>query len=82
MALYRHGDLLVQSVDEIPNGARALSHLVLAEGELTGHSHRIAEKESARLFQSGSGLFLRVIGVQATLVHQELWSDPPSRGEL
>lgn len=71
MALYRHGDLLVADVDSIPNDARELRHLVLAEGELTGHSHRIAERDTAVLFQSFGNLFLRVTGDFATLVHQE-----------
>ena len=69
--LYRHGDLLVQSADEVPPDSRKLNHLVLAEGELTGHSHRIAERDSAALFQAPGGLYLRVTGERATLVHQE-----------
>jgi hypothetical protein len=71
MALYRHGDLLVQTADDIPSDARLLQHLVLAEGELTGHSHRIAEKEAAELYQSTGQLFVRVTASKATLVHQE-----------
>lgn len=71
MALYRHGDLLVQSADSIPSAARALQHLVLAEGELTGHSHRISERGAAELFESGPFLYLHVVEPQATLVHQE-----------
>lgn len=71
MALYRHGDLLVQDIEEFPAEVRLVNHLVLAEGELTGHSHRIAEKEAARLFQSNSALYLHVTEALATLVHQE-----------
>lgn len=71
MALYRHGDLLVQSADAVPEQSRLLKHLVLAEGELTGHSHRIAERDAAELHQSSQGLFLRVKADCATLVHQE-----------
>lgn len=71
MALYRHGDLLIASADLLPRDARALNHLVLAEGELTGHSHRIAEKDAAELYQATLGLFLLVKGERATLVHQE-----------
>lgn len=71
MPLYRHGDVLVESVNTVPDEARRLHHLVLAEGELTGHSHRIAERDAAVLFELGSNLFLRVIGETATLVHQE-----------
>lgn len=72
MALFRHGDILVSSADAIPEGAKALRHLVLAEGELTGHSHRIAEKDAAALFRTLDGrMFLNVTADRATLVHQE-----------
>ncbi len=71
MPLYRHGDLLVASVELLPSDLRPLQHLVLAEGELTGHSHRVAEPDSARLYQSHSELYLRVIEDRATLIHQE-----------
>jgi len=71
MALYRHGDLLIASIDEIPADARPVQHLVLAEGELTGHSHRIGEKDAARLFHSSSGMYLRITEELATLIHQE-----------
>lgn len=70
-SLYRHGDLLVEAIAEIPAGARKLHHLVLAEGELTGHSHRIQERDAAELFEQTGQLYLRVTGPLATLVHQE-----------
>jgi hypothetical protein len=71
MPLYRHGDLLVEGATEVPRDSRRLHHLVLAEGELTGHSHRIAERGTAILYQSQRGLYLDVTGDQAKLVHQE-----------
>lgn len=71
MALYRHGDLLIAGAERLPNEKRKLHHLVLAEGELTGHSHRIAEKDAAALYQTHQGLFLEVYAEKATLVHQE-----------
>jgi len=71
MALYRHGDLLVENAQAIPDGARRVHHLVLAEGELTGHSHRIAESDAAELYQSMQGMYLFVKAEKATLVHQE-----------
>jgi hypothetical protein len=71
MPLYRHGDVLVEVVDAVPANARRLHHLVLAEGELTGHSHRIAERDAAVLYQSDRGMFLSVHAEVATLVHQE-----------
>lgn len=71
MPLYRHGDVLVESVNAIPEDARRLQHLVLAEGELTGHSHRVKERDSAVLYQTGRGRFLTVTDDTATLIHQE-----------
>lgn len=71
MSLYRHGDLLVSKVKRLPGKARRLFHLVLAEGELSGHSHRIAERGAALLYESPEGLFLTVTADRATLVHQE-----------
>ena len=70
-ALYRHGDVLVALVPVIPAGARKRPYLVLAEGELTGHSHRIATPRSAQVYQAGSYLYLRVLSSCATLVHEE-----------
>jgi hypothetical protein len=69
--LYRHGDVLVAKIDAIPEDAVKRNHLVLAEGEMTGHSHRIAEAENAQLYQSGPTMYLRVSGGGATLIHQE-----------
>ena len=69
--MYRHGDLLVATHEKIPDQARQLKHLVLAEGELTGHSHRIAETDAAVLYQDWHGMYLHVTAEYATLVHQE-----------
>jgi hypothetical protein len=71
MGLYRHGDLLVQTVESLPSDVRKLHHLVLAQGELTGHSHRIAERDAAVLYESPVGLFLSVTAEKATMIHQE-----------
>lgn len=70
-AVYRHGDVLVAAVASIPKAARRLPHLVLAEGELTGHSHRVADPATAFLFRSGEELYLEVVADVATLIHQE-----------
>lgn len=69
--LYRHGDVLVAAISDIPAGAEKQTHLVLAEGEVTGHAHRIAEPGAAELFQLGVDMYLRVVAPVATLIHQE-----------
>ena len=79
--MYRHGDILVAPVQEVPADARPLQHLVLAEGELTGHAHRISERDAAILFEASDGLFLRVTAQQATLAHQEHGPISLPRGE-
>ena len=71
MELYRHGDLLVARADKIPDDAKKLHHLVLAEGELTGHSHRVAERDRAVVYQSNSEKYISVTADHVTLIHQE-----------
>lgn len=69
--LFRHGDVLIQSVSELPQDARRLRHRTLAHGELTGHSHQIRESKNVALWQSANELFLRIEAPSATVVHQE-----------
>ncbi len=67
----RHGDVMIEKVRSIPANAKKQQHLTLAEGELTGHSHRIQEKGAATLFRSASQLYLRVTADTATVFHEE-----------
>lgn len=41
--MWRQGDIFMAAVDKIPEQAEKLDHGVLAEGEITGHAHRIAD---------------------------------------
>ena len=69
--MFRQGDVLIERVATIPRDASKLDHLVLAEGELSGHAHRIAEPETAELFNKHGVLFLAVNADHATVVHDE-----------
>lgn len=69
--MWRHGDVFIARCDAIPDAAKELPHLILARGELTGHAHRIADRNAAKLFREGDSLYLRVLSEQATLVHEE-----------
>src|SRR4051794_14263046 len=69
--MWRHGDVFLAKIPGIPKGARPLPQCVLAEGELTGHSHRIKEPKAAALFDLAGERYLEVTASQATLVHQE-----------
>ena len=64
----RQGDVILQYVQSI-EGSK-LSHLILAEGEVTGHSHRIGEGK-AELYEQDGTLYLHVLSNAVTLIHEE-----------
>lgn len=69
--LWRQGDIFIETIPLIPAAATQQSHLVLADGELTGHSHRVADPDTALLFAHREDLFLQVIADEADVIHQE-----------
>jgi hypothetical protein len=69
--LFRHGDVLIGKVKKLPTSAKPVNHLTLAQGEMTGHSHRIKEKKAAKMFRGAGELFLQVVAKRATVIHQE-----------
>lgn len=71
MELYRHGDVLVGSVDALPDDATKREGVTLAYGEVTGHSHRIADPSHAETFMYDGQLYLRVTAPTAQLIHEE-----------
>ncbi|MBW4623682.1 MAG: hypothetical protein KME17_30515 [Cyanosarcina radialis HA8281-LM2] len=64
----RQGDVILQPATQIEG--KKLSHLTLAEGEVTGHSHRISDGQ-AELYERDGTLYLRVLSETATLTHEE-----------
>ena len=64
----RQGDVILLSVQQVEG--QKLPHLILAEGEVTGHSHRISEGE-AQLYEKDGTLYLRVFSETALLTHEE-----------
>lgn len=71
MPQYRHGDVMVEMVSELPEVRRKAKHTILAHGEITGHCHCISEKGVAELYETPDGMFLNVTAKSATLVHEE-----------
>ena len=69
---FRQGDVLLARVRVIPASARvsAKHSLVLAEGELTGHAHRIVEDDAVMLTTAESATFVK-LARKAELVHEE-----------
>jgi hypothetical protein len=69
--MWRQGDVLISAIATIPARATKRPDCVLAEGELTGHSHRIDQPLTAELFEHRGTLYLRVLASEAKVVHQE-----------
>ena len=65
----QHGDVLITKVDAIPANAKKIDSRCLAEGETTGHAHRVVG--DAELLQLGQQLFLRVQGGDCRVIHEE-----------
>lgn len=69
--MWRQGDIFMAAVAEIPQYAEPMNHGVLAEGEITGHAHRIADARHAELYQHEGQLYLHVVADQVAIVHDE-----------
>jgi hypothetical protein len=69
-AVWRQGDVFIISTDKIPADA-VPRRPVLAEGEITGHAHRLVSSEGAAVLGNSAGLFLRVFGDEVTVAHEE-----------
>ena len=67
MRQIQHGDVLFKEVKELPKGAKKLNTNVVAEGEVTGHSHTI---ERASILELDRIMYVDVTDV-ATITHQE-----------
>lgn len=64
----RQGDVILLPTAQVEG--KKLPHLTLAEGEVTGHKHRISDGK-AELYEKDGTLYLRVISDTATLTHEE-----------
>ena len=66
----QQGDVILKKVDSLPENYQKLDHLVLAEGEATGHHHQIVNGQ-AELLNANGILFLKIISKIAELQHEE-----------
>ena len=69
--MWRHGDVLIAPVEELPEEAKPRSGVTVAYGEITGHSHRFADPSTVELFGMDGLLFVKVLADTATLIHEE-----------
>ena len=75
---YRHGDVFLCEVAEIPAGAKPVARdtgrVVLAYGEVTGHAHAFGRASRVAMFRddgSGGRRFIDVGAGGAELKHEE-----------
>lgn len=69
LKIYRHGDVLLREVKKMPENAVKEDSRVLAEGEVTGHAHRIDEMGAIWGFDDKR--YLEVQEGLAMLTHEE-----------
>ncbi len=67
---YRHGDVMLQQVNALPSNATPQQGVILARGELTGHSHRIKDWNAAQLFTHNGQTFVQIKEPTA-VIHEE-----------
>lgn len=69
--LWRQGDVFIIATDKLPANGRAERRPVLAEGEVTGHAHRLADPAAGSVFAVANQLYLEVRADSATIIHEE-----------
>jgi len=47
--LYRHGDLLITRINAVPQSAINISSKIIAEGEVSGHKHKLVGQATVRI---------------------------------
>lgn len=67
---YRQGDVILEKISKLPDGCKKLNHLILAEGEVTGHKHQVINGDCG-LYEKNGTLFLAVESDMAIVKHDE-----------
>lgn len=68
---YQQGDVLITKTEKIDlTKAKKLNHLIVAEGEATGHKHQIIDKDKASLYLLDEDIIL-IIDEETALIHEE-----------
>lgn len=70
----RHGDIPLHKIDKLPEGLTKISSKeehILAEGETTGHMHRLKCAEKVDMFTDTFGNRYVAINGKATVSHEE-----------
>lgn len=71
---YQQGDVIIEQVEAVPQGEAVPvedGKLILARGELTGHTHAIDKVEGVELVKGADGNLYLSLPLERNLVHQE-----------
>jgi hypothetical protein len=76
MVQVRQGDVFLRRIGALPVGAKPIARdkgqVILAYGEVTGHSHRVVDKYgTAQLYQGEGGVRYMTIDELTEVVHEE-----------
>lgn len=72
--MVRHGDLLLETVETIPWGAKEKHSPVLLDGEVTGHAHRLdysVDGKTASVYEDERGTIYVSVAAPTPLTHEE-----------
>lgn len=72
MKQLQHGDVVLEKVEKDLTGAKELKALVLAEGETTGHAHRVLSVKGVKVYEeNGIKYVVNLNDTEALLTHEE-----------
>ena len=68
---YQQGDVLITKITDFnASSATKLDHLILAEGEVTGHAHKLTDG-IGQLMMLDNIVHLKIFSDKATITHDE-----------
>ena len=71
----QQGDVTYERVDTLPSGLKPVKarsgSFILADGEVTGHAHRIDECPEVDLFEDENGTLFMSVKKDVALTHEE-----------
>ncbi len=65
----QQGDVIIKS-SRIPKSAKPINSNILAEGEATGHAHRVTGGD-CQLLEEGQKIFMRILSGDCSVTHEE-----------
>ena len=69
-APYGQGDVRMFPIEDIPAEAKVKKDGVVAEGEATGHAHRVSDIQAAMVLEHGENMFINAPD-GTTITHEE-----------